>query len=265
MRITTWNCNQNKPKSVDHCLALLAMFGVDADLVALQECSLPDRATTSIISNTIDDDEVITQASLHMGPDGECRQVIWRGSNCKSGGAVVSKPRSLWLESITIPALHHTVVPVVVHAPHPFKPFVFIGFWNNPKKKDGKKKSFLKVAWPAMQVCDKKAAGRPLVAAGDFNVSPRVKNQGCAAKKKFLVPMDATLGLVSAYHHLYDEMPGLEKHATHYFTWNECKPFYLDYCFVPKSWLKLLVGVKVEPFEAFQMSDHRPLTVSLLA
>lgn len=262
MRIISWNCRQ--PKSVDRCLALLATLGSDADLVALQECSLPDGANTSIISNTVDAG-VITQTSLHMGPDGESKSVIWRGSDPKLGSAVVSKPRSLWLESIRIPSLHHTVVPVLIHAPHPFKPFVFIGFWNNPKKKNGKKKSYRVTAWEAMEACDKKADERPIVAAGDFNVSPHVKAQGCGANKQFLDPMRDTLGLVSAYHHVHGEMAGLEKRATYYHQKKKCQPFHLDYCFVPKSWLKLLVRVKVEPFEAFQMSDHRPLTVSLLA
>lgn len=245
-------------------MALLATLGSDADLVALQECSLPDGANTSIISNTVDDG-VITQTSLHMGPDGESRSVIWRGSDPKLGGAVVSKPRSLWLESIRIPRLHHTVVPVVVHGLHPFKTFVFIGFWNNPKEVDGKKKTFLDVALPAMAACAKNTDGLPIVAAGDFNVSPRVKAQGCAAIKQFLDPMRDTLRLVSAYHHVYGEMAGLEKRATYYHYKKRCQPFHLDYCFVPEGWLKLLVGVNVEPFEAFQMSDHRPLTVGLLA
>ena len=263
MRITSWNCRY--PKSVDRCLALLAMLGSDADLVALQECRLPDGANTSVIWKRIDKVGVTTQASLHKGPDGESRSVIWRGSDPQFGSAVVSKPRSLWLESIRIPSLHHTVVPVVIHAPHPFKPFVFIGFWNSPKKKNGKKKSFRLTAWKAMNACATKVDGRPIVAAGDFNVSPRVKTQGCAANKQFRDPMCDTLGLVIAYDHVDGEMAGLEKRATYYHVKKKFQPFHLDYCFVPKGWLKLLVGVKVEPFEAFQMSDHRPLTVGLVA
>ena len=173
---------------------------------------------------------------------------------------MVSKQGSLWLESVNIPSLHPTVVPVVVHAPKPFRPFLFVGVWTH--------KPYAKVAWKSMLACDSEAKKRKLamVAAGDFNITPTQKSKKAARdSSKFLECMSDKLKLVSAYHHLYDEMLGPEKHATHYFKGNKCNPFHLDYCFVPESWCKLLVGVIVLPFEAFQMSDHRPLTVRLLA
>lgn len=197
-----------------------------ADLVALQEC---------------------------RRPDGESKSIIWRGIDPNQGVAVVSKQASLQLAPVKIPCLHPTVVPVVVHAR---QPFLFVGVWTHPP--------YDKVAWEAMSSCAREADKLKLsmVAAGDFNISPRVKGTRKTALK-FLERMRDELGLVSAYRHRSDKSPGEETCATYYHQWDESKPFHIDYCFVPKSWCDRLIGVTVEPFKAFRQSDHRPLTVEI--
>ena len=194
MRVTTWNCY--RWAAVDSSLALLGPLR--ADLVTLQEC---------------------------RRPDGERASIIWRGTDPNQGVAVVSTQPALRLESIDIPSLHPTVVPVVVHAP---QPFVFVGVWTHPP--------FNKVAWEAMSACFAAADGLPVVAAGDFNSSPAVIGRE-RESLRFLKRMQEELQLVSAYHHLSVEDPGEETRATYFFRFKESAPFHIDYCFVPESWL----------------------------
>ena len=200
---------------------------LSADLVALQEC---------------------------RRPDGDSPSVIWRGDLEQQGAAVVSTSPALPIKVIEIPDLHPTVVPVVVEAP---QPFVFVGVWTVRKHQ-----TYNKVAWEAMTACVAAADGMPVVAAGDFNSSPRVADQK-RESEQFLQCMRDELGLVSAYHHFHGEDFGAETRATHYFRFKESQPFHIDYCFLPETWLDRLAGVEVGSFAAWPQSDHRPLTVDL--
>ena len=204
--------------------SLALLAPLRAELVALQECRRPAAEDAS---------------------------VIWRGADPHQGAAVVSTSPALPIEAIEIPSLYPTVVPVVVQAP---QPFVFVGVWTHPP--------YNAVAWEAMTACVAAADGMPVVAAGDFNSSPSVVGQE-RESPRFLQRMRDEFGLVSAYHHVHGEAPGSETRATHYHQWNESRPFHLDYCFLPETWLGHLAGVEVGSFAAWPQSDHRPLTVDL--
>ena len=257
MRIISWNCRHGK---VGDYLKILRQHGADADLVTLQECSRPDRAGTNIIWEYTDSnqclDVVSTQRSKQTNPD---REVIWQGIQAVSNGgvAVVSTNR---MEFVKIPSLHRTVVPVVVHAQ---EPFMFVGVWTHPEP------SYASVAWEAMFVCAHEAKKRklPLVAAGDFNISPALKAKKPASdSSKVLQCIRDRLGLVSAYHRHRNEKAGKEKCFTYFHNNKKCHAFHLDYCFVTKVWCKDKnnVRARVEPFPAFkQQSDHRPITIEI--
>ena len=249
MRITSWNCYQGK--KVDACLAMLKKLGADADLVTLQECRRP-RLHLSVGRCDLRADLVTQQ---ERRPDGECTSVIWGGTYPERSAAVVNTLTSFQLDPVTIPNLHPTVVPVEVRTP---EPFLFVGVWTH--------KPYVAVARKAMFACHREAKKRdlPMVAAGDFNISPRVTGMGKTAPN-FVKYMEDKLGLVSAYHADHDEMLGDETFFTYYHLKKQCMPFHLDYCFVPKDWCedKKNVQVKVEPFEAFGQSDHRPIIVEI--
>ncbi len=218
MRVTSWNCYRGA--DVGEFLALLTPLG--ADLVALQEC---------------------------RRPDGDDASVVWRGDDPHQGSAVVSTSPALPIESIEIPSLHPTVVPVVVRAP---EPFVFVGVWTHPP--------YNEVAWDAMTACVDAADGLPVVAAGDFNSSPGVRGQE-RTSAQFLERMRDELGLVSAWHHHTGEAHGEETRATYYHQRNESNPFHIDYCFLPEAWVNRLTEVSVGGYADWPRSDHRPLTV----
>ena len=251
MRITSWNCAPGK--DVDLCLQQLASLG--ADLVTLQECRCPKADRKSVIWRG----PGWTYARWCPGhPDGEGTSVVWQGPDPIRGVAVVSTKASLQLEYVKIPYLHPTVVPVVVHAR---KPFLFVGVWTH--------EPYVEVARKAMVACHREAKKRELqmVAAGDFNISPCVTGQERSAPK-FVKCMEDELELVSAYHRPPREDLGSEKCPTLFFQFKdpqlkESKQFHIDYCFVPKSWSDFLGRVTVQPFNVFDQSDHRPITVEI--
>ena len=199
-----------------------------SDLITLQECRRPARNSAS---------------------------VIWRGFDTlpHQGVAVVSTETAWRLEFVEIPKLHPTVVPVRVQAP---QPFMFVGVWTHP--------DYNKVAWEAMTACVAAADGLPVVAAGDFNSSPRVQGQE-RDSPQFLQRMRDELGLVSAYHHVFGESHGAETRPSYYHGKKKAAPFHIDYCFVPEAWVDRLTGVEVGSFADWPQSDHRPLTVDIAA
>ena len=72
-------------------------------------------------------------------------------------------------------------------------------------------------------------------------------------------------GLVSAYHQHFSELQGRESRPTHYWQWHEAKPFHIDYCFIPQSWVPAMGSVAVGNYQDWaRQSDHRPLAVDLL-
>ena len=230
MRLTTWNCERGK--DVDDCLLLLNRLR--PDLVTLQECKLQDCQGPAITSNS----------------------VVWCPNDPPQqyGGVAVVRVGVNWrLQYILIHSLHPTVVPVLVHAP---TPFVFVGIWALAKP------DYNEFAWQAMKACTDEATRRclPVIAAGDFNISPRVSGKK-RKSQRFLRLMRDELGLVSAYHHLTGELPGEETRATYYHYRRKSNPFHIDYCFVHQEWIGRLTNVEVGDFGDFSQSDHRPLTV----
>lgn len=222
MRLIAWNCARHGP--VRDMLSLLAPL--HPDLVALQEC---------------------------RRPPGSDRSGNWGGENGNWGAVAASTNPTFPIEPMEIPSLHPTVVPVTVHAT---APFVFTSVWTHPP--------YNTVAWEAMKACANASAARglPLIAAGDFNSSPRVTGMQRESRELFR-RMQEELGLVSAYGHAYGEDLGEEKQATYYHQWKVSQPFHLDYCLVPESWVGRITAVKVGSFAAWRQSDHRPITVDI--
>ena len=228
MRLTTWNCAMGK----DLDEGLLLLDGLRPDLVTLQECK-PQGCQ----------DQAVTGASVVWSPTDPPQRY--------GGVAVVSLGLGWRLQYISIRSLPPAVVPVHVHAP---TPFMFVGIWAQP--------DYIEFAWQAMKDCTNEAASRclPVIAAGDFNISPRVSGKK-RQSQHFLRQMRDELGLVSAYHHLTGEIPGEETRASYYHHWRKSNPFHIDYCFVHEEWTGQLTNVDLGDFTDYPQSDHRPLTV----
>ncbi|GLX70815.1 endonuclease/exonuclease/phosphatase family protein [Paenibacillus glycanilyticus] len=74
-------------------------------------------------------------------------------------------------------------------------------------------------------------------------------------------------GIESAYHHFYGEPHGQETRPTHYFRYDQKKPFHIDYVFAPINWLSRMQTVEVGTYDDWRdaPSDHVPLIVKFLS
>jgi endonuclease/exonuclease/phosphatase family metal-dependent hydrolase len=108
----------------------------------------------------------------------------------------------------------------------------------------------------------------PAVVAGDFNQNAVWDRPNRTSNHSRNVELLGNLGLVSAYHHYFGVSHGAERHTTHYWRGQtENEPiFHIDYCFVPKVWLKRIESVRLGSFSkwvASGLSDHVPLIVDV--
>jgi hypothetical protein len=72
------------------------------------------------------------------------------------------------------------------------------------------------------------------------------------------------MGLVSAYHSRYAEAQGRETRPTFFLYRHQQRPYHIDYCFLPTTWLSRIRDVTVGDHAAWaSKSDHMPLTVDL--
>ncbi len=70
--------------------------------------------------------------------------------------------------------------------------------------------------------------------------------------------------LHSVYHHHFAEEQGKESRPTLCFTYNENKPYHIDYIFIPEKWLSKIKAVELGEFENWKhLSDHCPLIVDI--
>ena len=210
--------------TVDECLSRTEPL--DSDLLTLQECKPQSRNDPA---------------------------VLWSSIGTNLGTAVICRRPELTLKPLEIPSLHPTVVPAVVQGP---APFLFVGVWTH------KRPDYSEVARASMTACTAAADGLPVVAAGDFNISPALSSKRHRSLC-FLDWMREEFGLVSAYHRFSGEAPGEETQATYYHHWAESKPFHIDYCFLPESWISRISTVEIGRYADWRTSDHRPVTVNL--
>lgn len=103
-------------------------------------------------------------------------------------------------------------------------------------------------------------AQRPTVILGDFN------NNGSFKSGDWwdLLELAQPLGLVSAYHHHFQQEFGKETLPTHFFRNKEDARFHLDYVFLPEAWAEHITRVEVGTYEDWHaLSDHVPVIVDL--
>lgn len=100
----------------------------------------------------------------------------------------------------------------------------------------------------------------PTVILGDFNNNVTFKYYGWSR----LTELMDSIGLASAYHHIASEEFGRESRPTYYHYRDQSRPFHIDFCFVPKIWLKRIRSVEVGDFDNWGAhSDHMPIIVDV--
>lgn len=115
---------------------------------------------------------------------------------------------------------------------------------------------------------DEIRSGRVIV-AGDFNTGIALGRGPLDAKFSRASETWEAMGLLSAYHHHFDEPVDGPTQATHYFLGHEHRTFHIDYILIPKTKIAAIRGVDVGTYAAWcapnaaARSDHVPVIVDL--
>jgi len=227
MRLVAWNCCTGP---LDRKLGALETLG--ADIAVVPECPrLPVRP----------------------------KAAFWTGANPRKGLGVIA--RSPWriapLE--TARNLPRYLQPLRISGP---ERFTLWAVWACNHGVD----RYVRGIHRAVDRCSRLFAKGPSVMLGDFNSNsiwdhehPKDRNHSALVRK-----LDG-LGLVSAYHHHHSEQQGSETAPTFFEYRHRDRPYHIDYCFIPRSWLDRLSTVTVGTHvEWGQRSDHMPLIIDLL-
>lgn len=225
MRLTTWNCCTGPlPRK------LAALRRLAPDIAVIPECP-----------------------RLPEGPAS-----WWLGDNPRKGLGIVAT--GAWsVAPLTPPVpLPRYVQPLAVSGP---ERFLLIAVWAMNEGRD----RYVRGLHRAIDLLAPLISNHPTVAMGDFNANaiwdhehPEDQNHSALVAK-----LDR-LGLVSAYHAYRAEAHGAERTPTFFSYRHRHRPYHLDYCFIPKSWLSRVTAVRVGRHASWaSRSDHMPLSLTL--
>lgn len=226
MHLVTWNSCRGAYAKKAPLLDVLA-----PDIAVIQECSRP-----AIESETC----------------------LWFGDNPRQGIAIRATPPYRVRRLPALEGVPKYVVPISVEGP---LEFTILAVWT----KGNQTYNYVEAVVQAVGMYRGLITKSPTVLVGDLNSNViwdathhRELNHSA------LVTLLDTLGLVSAYHTFHGELPGRETRPTFYFHWKEERPYHIDYCFIPKTWVKHVRRVEIGEYEEWrQHSDHRPLLVEV--
>jgi exonuclease III len=226
MRIVTWNCCRG---TFARKAALLGPL--EADVAVLQEIARPDA---------------------------ESDHCLWFGHNPRQGIAVVARePYSLAPLPRRIGTPRY-VIPIEVSGP---THFTMLAVWA----KGAQRHPYVEGVIRAVRLYRHLFEQTDAVLLGDLNSNPFWDHQHADDRNHTaLVRMLSDAGLVSAYHEWKGEQHGQETTPTYYFLWKEERPYHIDYCFLPRTWLPRVRLVEIGSFVEWKgHSDHRPLLVDI--
>lgn len=112
-------------------------------------------------------------------------------------------------------------------------------------------------------------SGGDVIVAGDFNIGPDLTRPGKNSWLERAVALWSELGLVSAYHHFYDEGLLTPSRPTHYWRYKREAAWHIDYVLVHRSRIEQVRGVFIGGFDEWVAtgslcrSDHVPLIVDV--
>ena len=226
MRLVTWNCYRGP------CLERAALLApLDADIAVIQECAEPSSGI----------------------PKGAA---TWFGKNSAHGVGVVARPPFRVTRGPESDALDHTAFPAIITGPTNFH---LLAIWAVPRP------SYVRALLHALEVYGDFLRTGPSVVAGDFNCFVHWQGAPPSTHHVELVRrLREDFSLVSAYHSAPCFDAAAPEAPTHFFRWQENRPFHIDYCLVPAAWRSAIRSVQVRGFgEQHWRSDHRPVVVDL--
>ena len=226
MRLVTWNCCRGPLEKKASLLEALS-----PDIAVLQECAKPAV---------------------------ESDACLWFGDNPRQGIAVVAKEPYRVQRIEPRKRVPKYIVPVAVSGP---VAFTLLAVWS----KGAQTYSYVEAVIRAARMYRPLIEASPTVLIGDLNSNVFWDSEHKPGwNHSALVAQLARMDLVSAYHEFHDEDHGRETKPTYYFLWKEDRPYHLDYCFLPREWMKRVCQVEIGSYDEWRShSDHRPLLVDI--
>jgi hypothetical protein len=226
MRLVTWNCCSGPLARKLSDLATL-----EADIAVVPECP-----------------------RIQEQPGAS----VWVGAKPAKGLAVFAAVP--WqVRRVRAPrGLPRYAVPMQVTGP---ESFLLLAIWAMPHPAV----PYVRGMHRAVRACRRLMEAQPTVLLGDFNSNTIWDAEHPAERShSALVRYLERMGLVSAYHSRYAEAQGRETRPTFFLYRHRQRPYHIDYCFLPATWLGRVRDVTVGEHGAWaSKSDHMPLTVDV--
>ena len=222
MRLVTWNCCRGP-----FARKVAALDSLHADVAVIQECPRPSE---------------------------ESDQCLWFGENPRQGIAVFSwggyRLRRLPI-AIDVP---NFTIPIEITGP---TNCVLLVVWAKPSRGF----RYVEAVVRAVDLYSPIIAQSATLLIGDLN-SNQIwdSSHSVTSNHSALVRKLSALGMVSCYHAYFDEEHGAETTPTFNLHRKQERPYHIDFCFAPVSWIPRLRSVQIGSFEEWkQLSDHRPV------
>jgi exodeoxyribonuclease-3 len=242
MRLVAWNCGMALHRKMD------ALLQLEPDVAVVCECAEPGRLRA------------------HGTLDGYPGELLWVGNNPHKGLAVLAfNGYSAQMAEEYMPSLRY-IAPVHVSGPAEFN---LLAVWAQIGNGTGSTRTHqLGPLRRALSRYREFMTAAPAIVAGDLNNNVFWDRPGRRSNHLGTVDRLERLGLVSAYHAMYDEQQGEESIPTIY--WRDRKKdgptYHIDYVFIPRGWIEHVRDFAVGTFEDWcgsGLSDHVPLVVDL--
>lgn len=122
--------------------------------------------------------------------------------------------------------------------------------------------SYIGQAYKAINHYKAFIASADTILIGDFNSNQIWDKMRSIGNHSDVVNSLKEMGIVSLYHELKNEKHGSETQSTFYMYRKPEKPFHIDYCFAPESWVFMVEKFEIGEYCKWShMSDHSPLFV----
>lgn len=247
MKIITWNCNggfRNKLAEIDK---------LNADILVIQECENPALSTVK-----------------YKDWAGE---YLWVGESKNKGIGVFPKKGNSVSHlkfdgefKITGLTSSSKTLTWSTSSLRLFLPFSIneniqaLGVWT--KGSDSEAFGYMGQFWKYLQIHRNDFKREKQLILGDFNSNKIWDKKDRWWNHSNVVAELEEIGLVSLYHHHFNEDQGVESSPTLFLQRNAQKPYHIDYVFVSKDYLDS--EIKIGQRERWlSLSDHMPIEIGI--